>query len=95
MLPLSTVGPHSRLPHLPLYVIADAIGVGDDKIDPAKQIWEVRLLVVHAKVSSKMGADKRHPSRRNVIRALFTESCSIANSPTQARHVVSAEHAKT
>jgi hypothetical protein len=92
MLRLATVGPYGRLAHLPLYVVADARGLGDDEVDLVKQIWKARVLVIHTQVMCKINADKRRPSRRNVH---FTE-CSIANSIELRRGpTVSATHSNT
>jgi hypothetical protein len=57
MFRLSTVGPYSRLAHLPLYVVADAPGLRDEKVDRIKEIREATLFVFHADVVSKDDSD--------------------------------------
>jgi hypothetical protein len=80
MLRLATVGPYRRQPHLPLYVVADKIRLGDDKVDLVKQIWEARVLVIHMEVICKMSADKRRPSGRNVHWVVSTLFYRVLNS---------------
>jgi hypothetical protein len=53
---LSTVRPDNRWTHLPLDVVANALGFRDDKVDRMKKIMEVTMVVFHDIRRSKWSA---------------------------------------